>query len=129
MMYFSMGRIQSVPETSKGHPGFLGFLVNARTPTDPFFYAPLTLQNIVVGSQYWIAQASNLSNVLATGTAASSTEVIEDVPAYSNPMLVVIRVRKGTSGVRYWPLETYGYIVKGGTDVWISQVADGVLNG
>jgi hypothetical protein len=94
-----------------------------RLPTDPLFYASLTLQNIVVGSAYRVTENST-GLLLASGVASSTYEVIAGIPAYSNPMLVHVAVRKGTTAPKYIPLDAYGNISKSGGTIYISQVPD-----
>lgn len=113
-------RLQSSRSMGQSH----GVWSTVHNPTDPMFYAEITLENIVVGSRYWVAESADLTNVLATGVAASTTEVLSNVPAYANPMLVEIRVRKATSGTRYLPFVTYGYLVRAGITAYIAQVED-----
>lgn len=91
-----------------------------RDPTDPLFYASLLINNIVVGSTYWIAIESDLTTVLATGVAGSTSFSVTNIPVYSNPMLITIRVRK--SG--YLPFETNTNLAKDGSSAYISQVED-----
>ncbi len=97
-----------------------------RQPTDPLFYASITLQNVLSGSRYWIAQASNLSNVLATGTAPGGDIVIAGIPAVANPMLVEVRVRFASGTTKYQPLTTYGYLSRSGVVIYVAQVEDTV---
>lgn len=97
-------------------------VINQRLPTDPLFYANITLQNIVTGSRYWVAKADDLTTVLATGIAASSEEVLENMPAYTNPMLIEVRVRKGTAGVRYEPLRMHVYLGRDGAVAYLAQI-------
>lgn len=105
-----------------------GVVSNTRLPTDPLFYSNITLQNITIGSRYWIAQLSDLSNVLATGLAGASDVTIENVPVYSNPMLVEVRVRSSSGNPKYIPLVTYGYLGRYGASVYIAQVEDAYAN-
>lgn len=95
-----------------------------RAPTDPYFYADVILENIAVGSRYWLVQDSDHSNVLATGVASDTTVTLTDIPAYSNPMLILVRVRKATSTPLYKPLDTYANLIKAGVTVYISQEED-----
>ena len=107
--------------------GMGGWVISTiRSPNDPLFYANITLQNIVAGSRYWIAQASDLSNVLATGVAESSEITLDNIPSYANPMLVEVRIRKASEPVKYQPFVTYGYLVRGGITVYCAQVEDSV---
>ena len=92
-----------------------------RLPTDPVFYADFTLINVVPGSSYWIAQSSNLTNVLASGTAGASTVVVTGMASYDSPtMLVTIRIRKAG----YVPFETQAYHQKTGAGSYVIQVTD-----
>lgn len=94
---------------------------NLRLPTDPFFYGTLTIQNVLSGSNYWVAQTSDLTNVLASGTQSGSSDiVITSIPALESPMLVTIRVRKAG----YVPFETNAYLYSTGGLSYIIQVTD-----
>lgn len=86
----------------------------------------MTLQNVVAGSRYWVAQSSDPSNVIANGDAPGGDIVISGIGALANPMLLTIRVRKGTSGTKYRPFETNAYLVKAGATAYISQQLDPV---
>ena len=125
---FSFDSVYTTPETSRSHPAYL-CLSNAKLPTDPFFLATVTLQNIVVGSRYWIAQASDLTNILATGVAAVDEVVLDNIPSYANPMLMEIRVRHASGVIKYSEYTTFSYLVKTGTNVYIAQAENVVLNG
>lgn len=95
----------------------------ARLPTDPLFYADLTLENIVVGSRYRVARASD-GTELASGDALASTVNLTGLPVYTNPMLVKITVRKGTTAHKYQPLDTFANMARGTATAYISQVPD-----
>lgn len=94
-----------------------------RLPTDPMFFANLTLENIVVGSRYRITRADTGAE-LATGVAASTSEVVSGVPAYANPMLVNITVRKASGSPNYKIFDSAAYLVKAGTSAYILQQLD-----
>lgn len=94
-----------------------------RLPTDPLFYADLTLENIVVGSRYRVTRAST-GEELAAGEAASTTVNLTGLPVYANPMLVKITVRKGTTTPKYQPLDTFVNMARGVATAYISQVPD-----
>lgn len=111
-------------QRGKGNPVIGGVSVGAfRLPTDPLFFATLELQNIVVGSRYRVVQDSD-GALLAEGDATGASETLVGLPAYSNPMLVRVTVRKGTSAPKYKPGEFYGYLAKAGGSVYIAQVSD-----
>ena len=95
----------------------------SRLPTDPLFFANLTLENIVVGSRYRVTRASN-GDELATGEAANTTVTLTGIAVYSNPMLVKIAVRKGTTAPKYIPLDAYASMTRGTATAYISQVPD-----
>lgn len=101
-------------------------LGTVRDPADPLFFSPITLQNIVVGSRYWIARASDLTTVLASGVAEATEITLDNIPSYSNPMLVEVRIRKASEPVKYQPFVTYGYLVRGGITVYCAQIPDSV---
>jgi len=94
-----------------------------RLPTDPLFYADLTLENIVVGSRYRVTRHSN-GEELAQGVAASATVVIAGVPAYNNPMLIDITVRNASGTPAYKIFDTAAYLYKTGGSAYILQQLD-----
>lgn len=95
----------------------------SRLPTDPLFYADLTLENIVVGSRYRVTR-NDTGAELATGVAASTTEVISGIPCFANPMLVDITVRKASGSPNYIIFDTAAYIPKAGGSAYILQQLD-----
>jgi hypothetical protein len=119
--HFAFGMVFPAIATSKSMPWGVGVAATQRLPTDPLFYATITLQNVVNGSDYWIAQNSDLTNVLASGTQAGSADIVlANIPAYANPMLFQVRVRKAG----YVPLTTFGNLVTAGSIVYVAQTAD-----
>ncbi len=105
-----------------GTPSF-GSIGIQRLPTDPLFYATLTLDNIVVGSRYRITRAST-GTQLATGVAAATTEVLTGLPAYVNPMQVNITVRNASGSPVYKVFDTAAFLVKAGAAAYILQQID-----
>jgi hypothetical protein len=122
------GRVYELPESARSLTigGSDSWFSVQRLPTDPLFYADIILQNIVAGSRYWIAQASDLTNVLTTGVAADTEVTLANIPAYANPMLVEVRVRNASGSPAYQPYVTYGYLVRDGATVYIAQIEDSV---
>ncbi len=94
-----------------------------RLPTDPLYYMELTLENIVVGSRYRITRQST-GDELATGVAASTTEVISGVPVYESNMLMAVTVRKASGSPNYKIFDTNVYAAKLGASVYILQQLD-----
>jgi hypothetical protein len=94
-----------------------------RSPTDPLFYAALTLQNIVVGSRYRVTR-HDTGDQLATGVAAASSEIIASVPCFANPMQVNIMVRNASGGTRYKPFTTAAFLNASGASAYILQQLD-----
>ena len=94
-----------------------------RLPTDPLYYADLTLQNVVSSSRYRVTRADTGAE-LATSTGGGSDIVIADVPCYANPMLVNISVRNASGATKYKPFETAAYIYKTGGSAYIIQQVD-----
>lgn len=99
-----------------------------RSPTDRLYISDLLLQNIVVGSRYLVLREDN-GEVLASGVASSTDVLISGLPAYSDLMLVEIRVRLSSSIPSYLPLTTYARLSRGGVIAYISQTLDAVING
>ena len=123
---FGGGIITAQPASAQMYYANGATLGTVRDPADPLFFAPITLQNIVVGSRYWIARASDLTTVLASGTAEATEITLDNLPAYANPMLVEVRIRKASEPIKYQPFVTYGYLVRGGITVYCAQVVDNV---
>lgn len=97
-----------------------------RLPTDPLFYADLTLKNIVGGSRYRVTRHDTGAE-LASGVAAGSGLVdvtISGVACYANPQPVDIAVRQGTSAPKYQPYSTQTEIIKSGALAFIAQIPD-----
>jgi len=118
--------IQHSLDTASALPGMLGAIISQRDPEDPLFFADVTIQNIAIGSRHWIAQASDTSNVLATGIAASSEVLIVGVPAYENPMLLEIRIRNSSGAPTYKPYETHVYLSRAGATAYVAQIVDDI---
>ena len=87
----SSGRINGTP---------FGSIGVFRLPTDPLFYADLTLENIVVGSRYRVTRTSTGAQ-LATGVAAATTTVLVGLPCFANPMQVSITIRNASGSPVY----------------------------
>lgn len=122
--YFGSYEIISLhPSSTSGSTG-QGVNSVQRQSTDPLFWASLLLQNIVTGSAYWIAQTSDLSNVLAAGSAPGGDFSITSIPSIEENMLVTIRVRKGTAGGKYFPFETQAQIKRTGGVCYVIQTPD-----
>ena len=81
-----------------------------------------TLNNVVVGSRYWIYDIDN-TTVLTTGIASTSTVewIGENIPNGTN---VTIRVRNASDTIKYKPFETAGTVTNLAVIVYISQIKD-----
>ena len=94
-----------------------------RLPTDPLFYADLTLDNIIIGSRYRVTRHST-GDELATGVAASTSEVLASLPCYSNPMQVDITVRNASGSPVYRVFDTAASLGRTGGSAYILQQLD-----
>ena len=83
----------------------------------------LVLENIIVGSRYWI-QNSTTGLEMYSGTAASSIVTINYT--WNANVSVKVRVRKSSTPVKYLPFETLGTITSAGLGVYVSQIVDPV---
>lgn len=121
------GMVTSVPSARGKMAGLQsGLTIGAfRLPTDPLFYAALTLNNIAIGSRYRMTRDST-GDLLAEGIAADTEVSVPNIPAHENPMLVKVTVRKGTSAPKYQPGDFYGYLAKTGGSVYVAQVPDAI---
>jgi hypothetical protein len=127
-MYFAGRDIVSViPSSTSGSFGVDNISIE-RKPTDPLFWTSIRLDNIVIGSSYWLSKANDNTIILAHGIATSSTVELTDIPSTEDSMLIKVRVRKSTVENRYFPYETYGYLIRNGLTIYIAQVKDTILN-
>lgn len=118
------GHVTVIPAASGRVSSGLGASVGIfRLPSDPLFYADLTLENIIVGSRYRVTRRST-GDELATGVAAADPEVIASLPVYSNPMQVDITVRNASGSPAYRVFDTVASIPKQGTSAYILQQLD-----
>lgn len=104
-------------------PSGIGAFGAFRLPTDPLFYFAITLENIVIGSRYRVTRNSD-GLELATGTAASTTEVISGVPAYSSNMLMNLTIRNASGSPAYKIFDTSAYAARDGAFVYVLQQSD-----
>jgi len=106
-------------------------IARERLPSDPLYNADLTLQNVSGGSRYWVANANDLTQVLATGVVAGTEdqfydEVIPNVPAYGVPFLLEIRIRNATGTIKYKAFKTYVNHSSAGASAYVIQALDPV---
>lgn len=84
----------------------------------------ITLTNVVAGSTYYVYNLAS-STLLGSGTAASSTITIPNVP-YIADYNIMIRVRKGSTLPKYIPFETQATVNASGVAVYVSQSPDSI---
>lgn len=128
------GTVMKPIDTSKsiGMGGyFTSIFAHQRAPTDAFFFANVVVQNAVVGSAYMLgylvgATPSGAFTPLAgfSGTVSNSDFTLSNVPSYESPMLLELRLRKGTSGAKYQPFKINAVHSSNGVTIYCSQVAD-----
>ena len=119
------------PQTSESRSGF-GGIVSAiqRLPTDPFYYADVDVENAVVGSRYELGY--DVSGVFTSftpsiqGTVATSAFTLSNVPSLASPMLLWLRMRKGSAATKYQPLNQKSFHSVNGVTFYVSQVEDKV---
>lgn len=111
-------------QTGRVSPSVSGLTLGVfRLPTDPLFFADLTLENIVVGSRYRVTRTST-GEELATGVAASSTTVIVGLPCFANPMQVSITIRNASGAPYYRVFDTAAFLARTGATAYILQQQD-----
>ena len=116
-----------LPPSAKSYPIDGCCLSNQRQPSDPYFYADVKLQNIVVGSAWMLGYYdSGTFTELSSGTAVSTDLTISNMPSYGSPFLLELRVRKSSSGIKYKPLKTFTFHSPLGVTIYVSQVVDTV---
>ncbi len=126
--YFSLNAVGYTLPTSFSSPSGGRLMSAQRLLTDPVFYCTVVLQNVANGSNYWLAQASNLANVIASGTQSGTGDItLTNVPGYTNPMLTEIRVR-GYGATKYQPFTIFANLSNGINKVYVSQVLDTIGN-
>lgn len=95
-----------------------------RLPSDPLFYATLTLRNVVMGSSYRVTRNDTGAELASGQDTASDTITIGGIPCFSNPMLVDISVRKGEEAPYYREALTQAELEKSGTAAFIFQIPE-----
>lgn len=114
-----------LPRTTSA-PGFFAVMANQRLPSDPLFYAPVILENVVVGSRYYLFNPTDHTALVPPGTATESPFTIPLVPAYASPQMIGCTVRYSSAVTKYYPITIYAYQNRGGVSFYISQVVDTV---
>ena len=111
----------------------LATYAQSRLTNDPIGTFTLTLQNIVVGSEYALlypdgTHATSGGSDVAHGVASSSPQSItlDLYPAGNSYNTLTIRVRKGDAAPKYQPLETVAVAQAGTVTAYIAQVADSI---
>jgi hypothetical protein len=97
-----------------------------RLPTDPLFYADLTLRNVVAGSRYRVTRTDTGAE-LATGLVSGSglvDQFISGVACYANPQQVSITVRNASGTPKYKVFNTSAFVQKAGGEAYILQTED-----
>ena len=108
---------------SAGAGGSIGVF---RLPTDPLFYATLTLRNVVAGSRYRVTRADTGAE-LATGVASGTglvDVVVSGVSCFANPQEVDITVRNASGATKYKIFNTAAFVAKSGGEAYILQIED-----
>lgn len=105
---------------------FSGALGVFRLPTDPLFYADLTLRNVIAGSRYRVTRTDTGAE-LATGLVTGSGPVdwvISGMDCFANPQQVNITVRNASGSPKYKVFNTAAFVPKAGVDAYILQTED-----
>lgn len=95
-----------------------------RNPTDPYFYASVTINGAVIGSRYWLVNNSDHSQVLSTGLITSDPQVLPNIPSYGSPMLMLLRLRNASNPVKYKTYESTLPHSSVGSSFYCAQVED-----
>lgn len=82
----------------------------------------IVLDNIVIGSSYYVFETNNPTNVYGSGTASSSIVTI-DTP-YVSDTLITVRVRNASGVIKYKNFSTNTLLDTGGANVYVTQEID-----
>lgn len=85
--------------------------------------ASLTIDNIVVGSRYYVVDSATGLVEYANTLATSTTEVVS-ISLQESSLNLDIKVRKSTDPIKYKPFNTQATLVAEGASVFIAQVED-----
>lgn len=113
----------SLPTSKSTAKGYISYSVQ-RASTDAYFYADVTLHDAIVGSRYWLVDNADYSTVLSTGLITDDPQVLSSIPSYGSPMLIMLRIRSASGGVKY---KEYSAIVPHattGTSFYCAQEVD-----
>ena len=97
-----------------------------RLPTDPLYYATLTLRNVVAGSRYRVTR-TDTGGQLATGVAGGSgmvDVVLAGLACYANPQSMTVVIRTASAAPFYKTFTTIALVPKAGTEAYILQQLD-----
>lgn len=120
------GAIVLMP-TGYSYPMPSSFVAHQRAPTDPYYFADVDVKNMVVGSRYMLGyDNAGTFTELASGTCSQTDFTIANVPAYANPFLLELRVRKSSTGTKYIPAKSFGYHTASGVTLYVAQAVDEV---
>lgn len=82
----------------------------------------IVLDNIVVGSSYYVFETSNPTNVYGSGTAESTTVTIGT--PYVSDTIITARVRNASEVTKYKPFSANAVLNTGGAAVYVTQEVD-----
>lgn len=121
--YLYFGQRRTVG-TSKSIPDYLRTLSVNRAPTDPFFYADVTIHKAVLGSRYWLVDSNDHSTVLSTGLITSDPQVLSNIPSYGSPMLILLKIRNASSSPKYKQYTAEVPHASTGVEFYVAQELD-----
>tara|TARA_R110000851_G_scaffold143173_1_gene282059 strand:- start:2863 stop:4461 length:1599 start_codon:yes stop_codon:yes gene_type:complete len=87
--------------------------------------ATLSLNNIAIGSRYYVVDTATGLIEYANAIATATTETVT-ISLQVTSLDLTIKVRKGSSPVKYQPFNTQASLVTGGASVFIAQVEDNI---
>lgn len=93
------------------------------TPIDQV-EADITLENVVVGSRYWIYN-NTTGSLITSGVAASST-VSHTEQNLNNGTQLKLRVRYASDTTKYLPFETLAIVSNLVANIYVSQIEDSI---
>ena len=102
----------------------LTVLAVQRDPSDPYFYASVTINGAVIGSRYLLLDNDNHSTILSKGLISSDLEVIPNVPSYGSPMVMFLRLRNASGVIKYKTYEALTPHNSTGTVFYCAQQKD-----
>lgn len=116
--------VRELPSTSKSLMCSAGMISHLRVAGDTFFYADITLNDVILGSRYWIVDYTDNTVILSTGLITTNPQILTGIPAQNQPQVLMLRLRNASGVTKYKQYESVNVHQKTGTYFYCAQQVD-----